>query len=93
MDDKRGIEAEARELYRCVDGTRLADSPQLTGIKEIEKVIDHHKSTFEHTHYYKETRQNTQRTDLTRNIELWNFSLAVFMYAKRLELDKCSLMG
>ena len=83
-EDRKGIEKTARQLHERTKGTRLAESPQLTGIGQIEKVIDDHRSTFEHTRYYKETRRNSQQNDLTGNLELWKFALAALMYAKGL---------
>lgn len=87
IEDKRGVEKAARQLQEHTKGTRLAEGPLLVGIKQIEKVIVDHRSTFEHTRYYKETRSKNQQKDLTGNLELWKFALAVFIYAKGLEID------
>ena len=82
-EDKNGIEQSAQELAEHVENTNLAKG-KLMNIKEIEGTIEHHRSTFEHARYYKEEQSNNQQIDLTKNVELWNFSLAVFMYAESL---------
>ena len=83
-EDKKGIEKAARQLRENTKGTRLAEGFPLAEIGQIEKVIDHHRSTFEQTRYYKETRRNNQQKDLTGNLELWKFALAALVYAKGL---------
>ena len=85
MKDRRGIEKAVGQLHERTKGTRLAEGPLLTGIRQIEKVIDDHRSTFEHARYYKETRRNNQQSDLSENLELWKFALAALIYAKGLE--------
>ena len=85
MKDRRGIEKAAGQLHERTKGTRLAEGPLLTGIGQIEKVVDDHRSTFEHTRYYKETRRNNQQNNLIGNLELWKFALAALIYAKGLE--------
>ena len=85
LKDRMGIMEAAGQLHEHTKGTRLAEGPLLTEISQIEKVIDHHSSTFEHSRYYKETRRNNQRRDLIGNLELWSFALAALIYAKELE--------
>ena len=84
-DDKTGIESAARQLQERTMGTRLAEGPHLAGIEQIEQIIDHHRSTFEQTRYYRETRMRNQRNDLTGNLELWKFALAALVYARGLD--------
>ena len=83
--DRRGIEKAAGQLHEHLKETRLAEGPQLTGIGQIEKVVTNHKSTFEHARYHMETGRNKQQNDLTGNLELWKFALAVLKYAKELD--------
>ncbi len=89
--DRQGIEKTARQLHEYTMGTRLAEGPQLTGIRQIEKIIDHHRTTFEHARYYKDTQRNTQQNALTGNLELWKFALSALMYAKKLASDDWQL--
>ena len=83
--DRKGIVEAAGQLHEHTKETPLAKGALITSIEQIEKVIDHHRSTFEHTRYYKETRRNNQQRDLNGNRELWKVALAAFMYAKGLE--------
>ena len=84
-EDKTGIERAARQLRKRTMGTGLAEGPPLAGIEQIEQIIDHHRSTFEQTRYYKESRTRNQRNDLTGNLELWKIALAALVYARGLD--------
>jgi len=82
MEDKKGIEKAAKYLQEHNRGTKLAMGDSLVGIEKIERIIDHHRDTFERSRYYREVRENNEANTLTKNIELWKFALAALTHAK-----------
>ena len=82
--DKQGVAESAQQFKNIPKDTKLGQGSHPTSVEELAEIARHHKDTFEHSRYYLETQKEEISQDLTKNVELWKFALALLIYAKRL---------
>ena len=61
---------------------RMADTRLAQGTMGACEIVHHHRKTFEMARYYNETNPTGAPNELTHNIDLWQFALAVYRAAR-----------